>query len=490
MFSVANTDLVVLGAGPAGLAAAWRAARRGLSVVVLDRAEAVGGMASSFEVAGVRVDFGSHRLNPDMPGYVLADLRFLLGADLQTRYRSGRLLLGEKWITYPFKPRELARALPAVPMARAAFDALSTPWRKPKAQEQANSYADLMRAGFGPTLYEQVYAPYARKLWGIDGEQIDGEQARRKAGAPTALSALVRAVRNALSSESLAYLYPRRGFGQLCETMGDAAVQAGARLRLGSAVERIEVGRNEISVRLGRSEYHSAAAERTGWGSDALLDGSGWLRARHVFSTLPLPLLARMTSPGAPYEAIEASGNLKFRAIVLVYVVHRGGRWTRHDVHYIPDGHTPVSRISEPMNHRINPEDPEDRDVVCFELPCDIGDEIWNASDEELADLVRGCVRETRLPELDLDWVQVKRVRNVYPVYQRGYQEQLSVLEEWVEQLPHLTTFGRQGLFTPDNTHHAMLMGYEAADALGSGEFDRDRWIQAKDRFAQHIVET
>jgi protoporphyrinogen oxidase len=487
---VANTDLVVLGAGPAGLAAAWRAARRGLSVVVLDRAEAVGGMAASFDIAGVRVDYGSHRLNPDMPGYVLADLRFLLGADLQTRYRDGRLLVGDRWITYPFKPRELARALPAVPMARAAFEALSTPWRKPKPGESPESYAELMRAGFGPTLYEQVYAPYARKLWGIDGEQIDAEQARRKAGAPTALSALTRAVRNVLSNESLAYLYPRRGFGQLCETMADAAVAAGARLRLGSAAERLEVSHGEVSVQLGRSEYHYAAAERGGWNSDAYLDSGGWLRARHVFSTLPLPLLARMTTPGAPYEAVEASGDLKFRAIVLVYVVHKGGRWTRHDVHYIPAGRTAVSRISEPMNHRINPEDPEDRDVVCFEMPCDIGDEIWNGSDDELAELVRDCVQETGLPPINIEWMQVKRVRNVYPIYHRGYRDQLSVLEDWVENIPHITTFGRQGLFTPDNTHHSMIMGYEAADALGSGEFDHARWGQAKERFSNHIVET
>ena len=190
-----NTDLVVLGAGPAGLAAAWRAARRGLSVVVLDRAESVGGMAASFDVAGMRVDYGSHRLNPDMPAYVLADLRFLMGAELQTRYRDGRLLLGKRWITYPFKPRELARALPAVPMARAAIEAISTPWRRSKMPENPDTYAELMRAGFGPTLYEQVYAPYARKLWGISGDQLDAEQGRRKAGAPTALAALVRSVR-------------------------------------------------------------------------------------------------------------------------------------------------------------------------------------------------------------------------------------------------------------------------------------------------------
>src|SRR5579859_6221851 len=286
-------------------------------------------MAASFDVAGVRVDYGSHRLNPDMPGYVLADLRYLLGADLQTRYRDGRLLLGEKWIAYPFKPRELARAMPAVPMARAAFEAVSTPWRRSKAPENPDTYAELMRAGFGPTLYQQVYAPYARKLWGLSGEELDAEQARRKAGAPTALAALVRSVRSAMSSESLAYLYPRRGFGQLCETLADAAVTAGARLRLGSAAERIEVGHGEVSVQLGRSEFHYAAAERSGWSADSFLDSGGWLREKHVFFTLPLPLLARMTNPGAPYEAVEASGDLKFRAIVLVYVVHKGGRWTR-----------------------------------------------------------------------------------------------------------------------------------------------------------------
>ncbi|MEU7002071.1 FAD-dependent oxidoreductase [Nonomuraea sp. NPDC046570] len=44
-------DLVILGAGPAGLAAAWRAARLGLSVTVLERASAVGGLSVSAAVA-------------------------------------------------------------------------------------------------------------------------------------------------------------------------------------------------------------------------------------------------------------------------------------------------------------------------------------------------------------------------------------------------------------------------------------------------------
>jgi protoporphyrinogen oxidase len=487
-----SVDLVVLGAGPAGLAAAWRAARRGLSVLVLERAEAVGGMAASFDIGGVRVDLGSHRLNPDMPGYVLADLRHLLGTDLQTRYRNGRLLLGDRWVTYPFKPRELARALPAVSSARAAFDVLTTSLRRNKLPaEGANSYADLMRAGFGPTLYRMVYEPYARKLWGITGDEIDGDQARRKAGAPSAFAALVRSVRSVISNESLSYLYPRRGFGQLCEQLADAATEAGALIHLGASAERIEASESGCAVRIGDGAWQSGSVDRTRTRNGAsLLDADGWLRAGHVFSTIPLPLLARLTTPRAPYEAVEASGKLHFRAILLVYAVHAGGRWTAHDVQYLPDASTPITRVSEPANHRISPEDPENRSVVCFEIPCEIGDELWNASESELVEMISDTLARTGLPPLRLEWVQVKRMRQVYPVYQQGYRQHVAALEAWVDSVPHLTTFGRLGLFTPDNTHHALVMGYEAADALGSGHFDAAGWGAARDRFYRHTVES
>jgi NADPH-dependent 2,4-dienoyl-CoA reductase/sulfur reductase-like enzyme len=91
--------IAVVGAGPAGLAAAWRAAAAGHEVVVLERGPQVGGMAGSFEVAGLRVDHGSHRLHPATPAPVLAALRGLLGDELQTRPRHGRIRLLDRWAT-------------------------------------------------------------------------------------------------------------------------------------------------------------------------------------------------------------------------------------------------------------------------------------------------------------------------------------------------------------------------------------------------------
>ncbi|MET1041036.1 MAG: FAD-dependent oxidoreductase, partial [Acidimicrobiales bacterium] len=70
-----SADVVVIGAGPAGLMAAWRLARAGRSVVVHEAASRVGGMAGSIEVDGVRVDIGSHRLHPSTAPDVLADVQ-------------------------------------------------------------------------------------------------------------------------------------------------------------------------------------------------------------------------------------------------------------------------------------------------------------------------------------------------------------------------------------------------------------------------------
>ena len=58
-----DAEFVILGAGPAGLGAAYRLASCGFRVIVLERGERVGGLAASFEAAGQSVDYGSRRLH-------------------------------------------------------------------------------------------------------------------------------------------------------------------------------------------------------------------------------------------------------------------------------------------------------------------------------------------------------------------------------------------------------------------------------------------
>ncbi|WP_156870135.1 protoporphyrinogen/coproporphyrinogen oxidase [Sporichthya polymorpha] len=471
-----SADVVILGAGPAGLAAAWRAARTGRSVVVLESAPYVGGMAASFEVGGMRVDAGSHRLHPATAPALLADLRGLLGDDLQTRPRNGRLRVAGSWVGFPLKPVELGKALPPALLAGIARDALTNPLRKPR----QDTYAEVLRAGLGPTLYGALYEPYARKLWGLDGGEIDGEQARRRVTADTpwkvAVKILSRARRSRATGEGGSgqgqiFHYPRRGFGQIVEALADAATAAGAEIRLSSPVERV----------VPRSGLDSAPQVRTADGTT--------VTGRHVFSTVPLPRLAAMTDPPAPAEVLAASGSLTFRAMVLVYLVHGGGRWTSFDAHYLPADGTPVTRISEPTNYRESADDPGDRSVLCVEIPCAPDDATFTADEATLTGIVTDTLARTGLPPLNVQEVVVRRVQHVYPVYTRGYGPALETLDTWARGISGVTTFGRLGLFAHDNTHHALAMAYDAVDALTPVGFDHGAWAMARLRFADHVVE-
>lgn len=467
-----DCDVVVLGGGAAGLTAAWRAAVAGRSVRLFERSPTLGGLAASFEVAGVRVDHGSHRLHPATSPALLADLRGLLGEDLQTRPRNGRLRLYDRWLGFPLNAGELARTVPPGALARIARDAVLAPFRLagwPGYADRGSSYASALSASLGPELYGVLYEPYAVKLWGLPGERIDVEQARRRVSADNPWK-IARRILGRRAPEGRVYFYPRHGFGQIVDALAAAAVGAGALLHTETEVSTVDVCGRPPVVRLA--------------------DG-GTVRAGHILSTLPLALLARLARPQPEPAVLDDARHLRLRAMVLVYLVHKGGRWTEFDAHYLPDSDTPVTRVSEPANYRDNrSDDPADRSVVCAEIPCSVGGDIWVAPDDDLADLVMNALSAVGLPPVRLTAVQTRRLTHVYPVYETGYAEHLMSLQKWADGLTDVTTLGRQGLFVHDNTHHTMAMAYDAVAALGpNNRRDEAAWATARERFSHHVVE-
>jgi protoporphyrinogen oxidase len=466
----ATADIVVLGAGPAGLGLAYRAAGAGHHVVVLEREHHVGGAAASFTFAGMRVDHGSHRLHRTIAPEILRDLRDLLGHDLQERQRRGRIRLAKRWLPFPLTPVDTLTNLPTGFGVRAVCEA-ATSWAR---HPHADTFAEVVRSGLGPTMLTRFYGPYARKLWGLDPELISGEQARRRVGASNP-AALMRRVVAGRDQQARTFLYPRRGFGQTWEALATAAQQRGARLILGRTATAIEQTPAGVRVHLDTGEQWTA---------------------QQLFSTIPLPVLVRLLGADAPDAVTSAAMRLRTRAMLLIYLAVDTPRYTPYDAHYLPESWTPVTRISEPKNYRDghpgpdDPGDPTNHTVLCAELPCARGDALWHSTDRALTDIVVAALRSSGLPEPNVTQITTRRLPSAYPIYDLGFARHLTVVDDWVGTLPAITTYGRQGLFVHDNSHHALAMAWAAADALRpDGSIDRDAWAAARDGFSTHVVE-
>jgi protoporphyrinogen oxidase len=443
-------DVLILGAGPAGLGAAYRLARAGREVTVLERDAGVGGLAASFDVAGVRVDHGSHRLHPTTPAGVMATLHDLLGADLQRRRRNGRIRMADRFVRFPPQPVDLARHLPPRLSARLAFDIATSPWRRPN----ADTFSEVVRASLGPTLTGRFYAPYVEKLFGVPAHALSGELARRRVGTRDARALLQQVVTAA--PERGVFFYPRRGYGQISDALAQAAAAVGACIYTGTEVVRITTRTDAVEV--------------------TTADGR-MFRAAQVWSTVPLQLLARLA--GAPADVADAAARLETRPLTLVYLVIPRPQWTEFDAHYFPERATPMVRVSEPKNYRDSAEDPRDVTVLCAEVPGELDD----------VERVVDALRRNGLPTPRPVHVKVRRVPRAYPVYRVGFEGAFETLDRWARRQTRLLSFGRQGLFAHDNTHHALAMAWAAADAYSGDAFDGQEWSRARQRFRAHVVE-
>lgn len=461
--------VAILGGGPAGVGGAYRLRKlKRADVTLFEQQPVPGGNAGSFHEGGQWLDYGSHRLHHACDPQVLVDIQRLLDGDLAHRERHGRIRLRGRWLHFPLKPLDLLLRLDRPFALGAARDMAAR--ALPGGGSDGDSFAAVLRANLGPTICEHFYFPYARKIWGREPEELSPIQARKRVTAGT-FSQLVKRV---LGSRGSRFYYPREGYGQISRAYADAAEELGAVLHLGWRVKRLRP-----PARGGR------------WIVEAQRDGEGMtVEVDRVWSTIPLTIVARMIDPPAPPEVLQAADAIRYRSMVLVYLELDVHRFTTTDAHYFPEAGVPVTRLSEPKNY-FGAEEPAGRTTLCAEVPCDPDDATWTMSEPELGQMVTSAIRRVGLPlARDPVRVHVRRLRQAYPIYLRGYEEPFGILDDWAGTLPAFLTYGRQGLFAHDNTHHALYMAYAASDCLGEdGGFDVDRWQEYREVFATHVVE-
>ncbi len=466
--------VVILGAGPAGLGAARGLAERGFEVDVVEATDRVGGNSGSFSLHGIHVDFGSHRLHPASDPEVLADIQALLGDDLLTRPRHGRIRLLGRWIHFPLRPVDLLLRIHPRFAVGVGVDLLrkGLPGGGRAGEE---TFASILERGLGRTICSEFYFPYARKMWGAEPEALSASQARKRVSAGSIGKMLRRLLPGGTGSGAAntkgIFYYPREGFGQISERIRARAAGDGARFHMASRASCVRRNATGFEV-----EFENA-------------EGTACLEADHVWSTIPSGVLASLLEPAAPPDVLAAARHVELRSMILVYLVLDTDKFSEYDAHYFPGADITITRMSEPKNYAAHSE-PKGRTVLCAELPCATDDAVWRMQDAALGELVARDLETAGIP-LSCEIVEVvtRRLPAAYPIYRAGYEVHFERVDDHLTGVEDLVSFGRQGLFAHDNTHHALFMARSAVSCLSdAGEFDAARWSDYREIFETHVV--
>lgn len=468
----ANPYLVV-GAGPAGLTAAYLLARKNLPVIVVEKDLQVGGISRTAEYRGFRFDLGGHRFFTKVP--VVSELwRTMLGADLLKRPRLSRIFYRDRFFDYPLRA---GNALRGLGIAAAVQVALSYAWIKVRPIRPEASFEDWVSNRFGRRLYRTFFKTYTEKVWGIPCHEIGAQWAAQRIKGLSLWKAAVSMLfgRFTKGSEQITTLieefeYPRLGPGMMWERFKDDVEARGGRVELGAEAVRLLHDGGRIQA---------VSFERGGETLTQPVAG--------VLSTMPLRQLATSFSPAPPAAVREAASRLHYRDFLTVALIIDQPALFPDNWIYIHDPRVKLGRVQNFKNW--SPEMVPDPGKSCLGLEyfCFEGDGLWSMPDAELIELGRREIAAIGLADAAkvVDGTVV-RVPKAYPVYDEGYVDALAVVREYLEGFANLQVAGRNGMHKYNNQDHSMVTAILAVEnLLGSRH---DVWaVNADDAYHEEV---
>jgi len=447
--------IAVIGAGPAGLTAAYQLTKRIGDVAVFEASSCVGGLARSMSLWNQIVDLGPHR-------FFSHDRRVnelwleVVGRDYAMVKRQTRILYDGKLFKYPLEGLDVLQKLGAWEAMRCLYS-YAQEWGSPTRLD--GSFQNWVCQRFGRRLFEIFFQKYSEKLWGISCTELDADFAAQR----IKKFSLSVAVKSALfyntgkNHRTLAdeFAYPTGGTGTVYQRMAEAVQQRGGQVRLKTPVLKVLTeNRKVIGLKM----------------------ASGAVACDRVISTMPLTVMV-LQLDGVPPEVTAACAQLQFRNTILVYVeVLDGNPWPDNWIYV----HSPDLRFGRVTNFRnwvpqLYGGSPHA--ILAMEYWCNSDDALWQQEDHSLIAQAREeLVRSGLVSSAEkLGRGSVFRVPRAYPVYRRGYQQHLKVIREYLATIEGLDVIGRYGSFKYNNQDHSILMGRLAAENVLDGKH-HDLW--------------
>jgi protoporphyrinogen oxidase len=454
-------NVVIMGAGPAGLTAAYELLKNEVPITVLEKDPTyVGGLARTVEHNGYRFDIGGHRFFSK--NQEVEDLwTEILGTEMLTRDRLSRIYYQGRYFAYPLKainalwnlgPLETIRCLASYARAR------SRPVANPR------SFEDWVRNQFGWRLYKIFFKTYTEKVWGISTTELSADWAAQRIKSldlglvlRTALLPRRKPTHRGEIVSTLidSFRYPRFGPGQMWERVAEISKQKGRPVLFGRAVDRVKHAGGLVR----------SVVTRTASGEREEHAGTEFI------SSIPVRELIDRLEPPAPAEVLKAAHSLSYRDFITVALMIDRERVFPDNWIYIHDPSVMVGRIQNFKNW--SPAMVPDQTKTCLGLEyfCFEGDGLWTSDDETLIDRARRELAQLGIcsPEEVFDGVVVRQPK-AYPVYDDAYQDHVDVIREYLRtQLPNLHLAGRNGMHKYNNQDHSMMTALLVARNIANG---------------------
>lgn len=456
-------NVAILGAGPAGLCAAWNLVQDGHRVIVFEKESVCGGQSMTFERDGYRYDLGPHNIHSHRRS-VLEFLEKHLGYGIADHPMQAQIYFLGQRINYPLVGMQVLQSLP---LATSVACGLSFLWRRTQALFSSSfhddgTYETWVVNRFGRKFYDIFFGPYTQKIWGFPPAELS-EIVARKRIAIRGISELINAVlfkKELYHPENLRLirnLYPRLGVGEIVDFFAAGIRAGGGTILTRCAVENIALKGNRV-VKIGYAE--AGKSETLDFGLEG--DAENW----QVLSTIPINELLLMFAGNVPQAARDAAQPLDFTALIFLYLNLKQADAFQVELLYFSESEFPFNRIYD-VGQFSRAMVPEGKNALCLEITCTCGDGVWNMDAQSLFERCLLPLEQHGLLRRDqVEDYHIRRLSHAYPRFRVGYQQRLRTIFDYVASLSNLMTFGREGLFAYANVDDVIWMAFEVVKQL------------------------
>jgi protoporphyrinogen oxidase len=448
--------VAVIGAGPAGLTAAYQLSKSGHQVAVFESSSSPGGLAKSIELWEQRVDIGPHR-------FFSQDRRVnqlwleVVGTDYRMVDRLTRILYRNKLFSYPLKPFDVLTKLGPLQTAGCIASYLRQQLHDTSSD---GTFESWVTKRFGRRLYEMFFKTYSEKLWGISCRELDADFAAQRIK-NFSLSEAIRAafsLHGRTNHKTLVdrFAYPTGGTGMVYERMAAEIQRNGGQLYFNTPIKKVIVkNRRVVGVTLTNGDE---------------------CQYGHVISTMPITVLVE-TMDDVPEDIIALSQSLRFRNTILVYLHIDSENLFPDNWLYIHAPELKTGRITNFRNWVPDLYNDKKTTILALEYWCYEDDSIWSENHPAIIQLACSELRKTGLiGDAKILDGKVYFIKRCYPVYDRSYKTRLRPIEEYLSSMQDIQAIGRYGAFKYNNQDHSILMGMLAAENVQTGRRKHDLW--------------